>query len=194
METDRELIEAFKKGDQEAFAQLITKYKQTVFRAIYSLVPRQAEADDLAQEVFLQVYDSIDSYKYKSAFSTWLYRITVNKCYYELRKKKRHVSLEAELSDTAGKHEGEALKMKDLLVDDQESAEDRMINKETQELVRKLLGTLPEKYRMILTLKEIENLSYLEIARIMDISMDKVKVWLFRARLQLREKLLPYYQ
>jgi RNA polymerase sigma-70 factor (ECF subfamily) len=186
MNEDFSLLESFKKGDHRAFERLVAKYKVTVFNTIYSMVRDAHEADDIAQEVFLKIYFSAGSFKYKSSFSTWLYRITVNKCLDSLRKRKnKTISLDSELN------EGEFLKIRDVLQSNEKNVEEKMIGKELQETVRKILSSLPKKYCLILTLKEIENLSYKEIAQIMNISINKVKIWLFRARQKLKEKLGP---
>ena len=87
MEEDLELLGRFKKGDQHAFEFLVRKYKSTVFNTIYSIIGNTQEADDITQEVFLSVYTKAGSFKGESSFSTWLYRITVNKCVDELRKR-----------------------------------------------------------------------------------------------------------
>lgn len=188
MDEDIELLESFKQGNHQAFERLVTKYKVIVFNTIYSTVGDIQEADDIAQEVFLKVYYSAKSFKYKSLFSTWLYRITVNKCIDELRKKKRNrfISLESE----SGKKE--LLKMSNILQSHQENVEEKVAGKELQESIQKTLNSLPEKYRLILTLKEINSLSYKEMAQVMNVSINKIKIWLFRARKKLKEKLEPF--
>ncbi len=189
MDEDIELLESFKKGSQQAFERLVSKYKVMVFNTIYSIGGNINEADDIAQDVFIKVYCSAASFKYKSLFSTWLYRITVNKCIDELRKKKnKSISLESELN-----HE-ESLKLKDVLQSYHDNVEEEIARKEMQDIIHKVLNSLPEKYRLILTLKEIEKLSYKEIAQIMNISINKVKIWLFRSRGELKEKLEPFVE
>ncbi len=191
MNEDFELIRAFKKGNSKAFEELVHKYKDRVFNTIYSITGMPDQADDITQEVFIKVYYSLGSFKYKSSFSTWLYRITVNKCLDTLRKNQKRtkiISLESELSLK------ESMKLKDVLDIKEENLEDKMIRKELQNTIQKILNAIPEKYRVIFTLKEIEHLSYDEISKVMNISIDKVKVWLFRARQKLKEKLEPVYR
>ena len=189
MDNDIDYLEAFKKGNHQAFEKLVSKYKDIVFNRAYSIVGNIHEADELSQEVFLQVYYSAGSFKYKSSFSTWLYRVTVNKCLNELRKKKkRTVSLEDELN------EEEELKIKDVLRSSEESIENKMLREEQRKIIRKILSSLPEKYRLILTLNNIENLSYKEISEELGISIDRVKIWLYRARQKLKERLEPLYK
>jgi len=188
MEEDFELLAKFKKGDQQAFELLVRKYKTTVFNTIYSIMGNAQEADDIAQEVFLKVYTKADSFKGESSFSTWLYRITVNRCVDELRRRKNKIiSYETEFNQE------EKLKLKDVLVSGENDITEKLRQEELQDIVQKAMNSLPEKYRIILTLKEIEGLSYKEISQIMKISLAKVKIWLFRARQKLKGKLAFLY-
>jgi len=188
MEEDFELLAKFKKGDQQAFELLVRKYKTTVFNTIYSIMGNAQEADDTAQEVFLKVYTKADSFKGESSFSTWLYRITVNRCVDELRRRKNKIiSYETEFNQE------EKLKLKDVLASRENDITEKLRQKELQDIIQKAMNSLPEKYRIILTLKEIEGLSYKEISQIMKISLAKVKIWLFRARQKLKGKLAFLY-
>lgn len=188
MEEDLELLGKFKKGDQHAFEFLVRKYKITVFNTIYSIIGNTQEADDIAQEVFLKVYTKAGSFKGESSFSTWLYRITVNRCIDELRRRNNKIiSYETEFG------EEEKLKLKDVLASKETDITEELTQKELQDIIQKAMNSLPEKDRIILTLKEIEGLSYNEIAQIMKISLGKVKIWLFRARQKLKEKLAFLY-
>ncbi|TET25795.1 MAG: sigma-70 family RNA polymerase sigma factor [Candidatus Aminicenantes bacterium] len=188
MEEDFELLAKFKKGDQQAFELLVRKYKTTVYNTIYSIIGNAQEADDIAQEVFLKVYTKADSFKGKSSFSTWLYRITVNRCVDELRRRKNKIiSYETEFNQE------EKLKLKDVLASRENDITEKLRQKELQDIIQKAMNSLPEKYRIILTLKEIEGLSYKEISQIMKISLAKVKIWLFRARQKLKGKLAFLY-
>jgi len=188
MEEDFELLAKFKKGDQQAFELLVRKYKMTVYNTIYSIMGNAQEADDIAQEVFLKVYTKADSFKGESSFSTWLYRITVNRCVDELRRRKNKIiSYETEFNQE------EKLKLKDVLASRENDITEKLRRKELQDIIQKAMNSLPEKYRIILTLKEIEGLSYKEISQIMKISLAKVKIWLFRARQKLKGKLAFLY-
>ncbi|MCL2485825.1 MAG: RNA polymerase sigma factor [Endomicrobia bacterium] len=182
MFSDIQLIKLTKDGHLNAFESIITKYKDKVFNIAFSFTSNYSESDDIAQNVFLKVYSNLDSFEEKSAFSTWLYRITVNECYNGLKKRKKNtISLETEV---AGK---EDISLKDVLADPKADLEKNSLSVETQNIIRKALQELPEKYRMIVTLRDIEDISYEEIAQIMKISDAKVKVWLFRARNKLKE-------
>lgn len=188
MEEDFELLAKFKKGDRQAFELLVRKYKTTVFNTIYSIMGNAQEADDTAQEVFLKVYTKADSFKGESSFSTWLYRITVNRCVDELRRRKNKIiSYETEFNQE------EKLKLKDVLASRENDITEKLRQKELQDIIQKAMNSLPEKYRIILTLKETKGLSYKEISQIMKISLAKVKIWLFRARQKLKGKLAFLY-
>jgi len=188
MHEDTELLELSRQGDHEAFRQLVIRYKGRVFNAIYSVMGDAAESEDIAQEVFLKVYRYLGSFRHKSSFFTWLYRITVNECMDRLRKKSR----EKTVSLHAGLSREEQLKIEDVLQDKKQGAEDEMTGKELRGIVMKILGELPEKYRLILTLREIEGMSYDEIAQAMGISVACVRITLFRAREKLKEKIEGY--
>lgn len=182
MDEDFKFIEAFKHGDQQAFTALVTKYSNKVFARIYSIMDDANEADDIAQEVFLHVFYSLNSFRGKSLFSTWLYRITVNECLQVLRKRKnKPFSIETALN------ENEHLKLQDILKSNEENAENKLLREERERLAMKLLKALPDRFRVVLTLRKMEGLSYREIAENMGISVNTVKVWLFRARMKLKE-------
>ncbi len=184
---DIELLESFKKGDTQAFEQLVVKYKDKISKTVYSIINNAQDVDDVVQDVFLIVYESVHSFKGKSLFSTWLYRVTVNRCFYELKKRKnKFLSIEHNLNGN------NTLNISDVLRSHEQNIVDKMVNDEIRETIHKVLDTLPEKYRVIFILKNINGLSYKEISETMNISMDKVKVWLFRARQQLEDKLKPF--
>ncbi|MCL2334506.1 MAG: sigma-70 family RNA polymerase sigma factor [Endomicrobia bacterium] len=182
MLSDSELVRFSKDGRLEAFESLITKYKDRVYNIAFSFCANAAESDDIAQSVFVKAYANIGSFEEKAAFSTWLYRITVNECYTALKKRRTNVlSLDAEISNA------EDISLADILADAKADIEKAMVSSETQNMMRKSITELPDKYRIILTLRDIEDMSYEEISRIMKISQDKVKVWLFRARNKLKQ-------
>ncbi|AKL98717.1 RNA polymerase sigma factor [Endomicrobium proavitum] len=182
MLNDTQLVRLAKEGQIAAFESLITKYKDKVFNIAFSYTANYAASDDIAQNVFVKVYLNLSSFQEKAAFSTWLYRITINECFNGLKKerKKNTVSLESEISGQ------ENILLKDTLADPNADIEQKFISSETQKLIRSALLKLSDKYRMILTLRDIEDISYEDIAKIMKISDAKVKVWLFRARRKLK--------
>jgi len=190
MNTEAKLIKLIEAGDEQAFVSLVRRYKTQVYSVSYSILGSREDADEISQDVFIKVHDSLHKFNGKSSFSTWLYRITVNKCRDALRKRKRkkEISMETDISGQEG------LKLKDVLESEQKSADELMRDKELQEIVRTAIGTLPEKYRIAITLKEIEHLSYAEIADVMKVTVHNVKVILFRARVKLKERLRFLYE
>lgn len=190
MNTETKLIERIKAGDEQAFVSLVRRYKTQVYSVSYSILGNREDADEISQDVFIKVYDSIDKFNGKSSFMTWVYRITVNKCRDALRtrKRKKEISMENDISGQEG------LKLKDVLENEQKSADEMIRDKELQAAVQKVINALPDKYRIVVTLKEIEHLSYAEIADVMKVAVHNVKVMLFRARGKLKERLRFLYE
>lgn len=181
MEENR-LVEQSKQGDEEAFGVLVKKYKTKVFNLAYSFTKDRETADDLAQEVFIKVYYALEKFKFKSGFGTWLYRIAVNHLKDHLRKhaKERHISLEA-LGREPSLSEDEIKKKEKA----QEVAD-------RKKLLYQALRSLPEKYQVILSLRDIQGHSYEEIAGILKLSPGTVDSRLHRARKMLRKKIAPF--
>lgn len=178
-DTDEALIARVNGGDQHAYAELVRRHHARVFGLCVSLVG-PAAAEDAAQEVFLKAYGRLSDFRGDSAFSTWLYRVASNHCLDLLRKegRRRSESLEA-----LTEREGARLERLFAAPDDaQRSAEEA-------DLVRRVLAVLPEDYRVILTLREIEGLEYKELMEALDCSMDSVKAKLQRARRSFRDAL-----
>jgi RNA polymerase sigma-70 factor (ECF subfamily) len=179
---DRELVERTRQGQQDAFETLVRKYEAKVYHLAYGFVQDRAAADDLAQEIFLKVYLSLEKFHFRSGFGTWLYRLAVNHIKDHLRKtaRKREVSLDdvAEVAFSAAD---------DIL----EREQDR-IRDDRRKAVLKVLETLPPKYRVILTLRDVEGLPYENIAETLQISPGTVDSRLHRARKMLLKKMTPY--
>lgn len=179
---DKDLVQLSQKGDDEAFGMLVSKYKTKVFNLAYSVTQNQEMADDLAQEIFIKTYMAVPKFRFKSQFGTWLYRISVNHIRDFLRKKgkMKEISLE-DVSESRIPHDNEALKR-----------EKETENEQRRTLVFKVIETLPEKYRVILTLRDIQGIPYGEIASILKISPGTVDSRLHRARKILRKKISPF--
>ncbi|MBI2070948.1 MAG: sigma-70 family RNA polymerase sigma factor [Elusimicrobia bacterium] len=170
---DFEIIRRVRSGQQELFALLIKKHQGDVFGLCCSLLSDQTEAQDAAQEIFLKAYRAFGSFREDSSFATWLYRIGVNHCRDLLRAKSRRKT--ESLDHLMERH---AQKIERLLSDSVANAR----SAEDAELIERLLSALPEDYRIILTLREAQGLSYQEIAETLDCSLDAVKARLRRAR------------
>ena len=180
---EKELVRQSKEGNEEAFASLVKKYKTKVFNLAWSLTRDRETADDLAQEAFIKAYISLPKFQFKSEFGTWLYRITVNHVKDYLRKKSKMSKMLFE-------------KMKEMpLVQESEmmKKEKEQISEQRRKLVRQGLQTIPEKYQIILSLRDIQGFSYEEITEILKISPGTVDSRLHRARKMLRKKLAPFF-
>jgi RNA polymerase sigma-70 factor (ECF subfamily) len=179
---ENQLVEQSKQGDEEAFGVLVKKYKTKVFNLAYSFTRDRETADDLAQEVFIKVYYALEKFKFQSGFGTWLYRIAVNHLKDYLRKhaKERHVSIEA-------------LGREPALSDDEIKKKERaQETADRKKLLYESLRSLPEKYQVILNLRDIQGHSYEEIAGILKLSPGTVDSRLHRARKILRKKIAPF--
>ncbi len=179
---ERELVEQSRAGNQEAFADLVKRYKTKVFNLAFSFTRDQAVADDLAQEVFIKAYFGLPKFRFQSEFGTWLYRITVNHVRDYLREKSKMSRVPFDdLRQTPSSQEDEITKKEQAQTAEQQ-----------RKLVLQSLQTLPEKYQVIITLRDIRGFSYEEISRILKISPGTVDSRLHRARKMLRKKIEPF--
>jgi len=180
-QADRELVRDAQKGVESAFEELVKRHQQKVLGLVNSILRRREDVEDVAQQVFLKAYVSLKKFDQRAAFSTWLYKITVNECWDYLRKKKvRPLTYEADMSE-------EQLSQINGAGDEEclpQSPEERA---EVRELLEWLLGKLSEPDRQLLVLKEMEGFSVQELAEILDLNVNTVKVRLFRARSRLMD-------
>jgi RNA polymerase sigma-70 factor (ECF subfamily) len=181
------LMLKFKQGDKSAFSGLLDKYHRPVINIIYRMIGDSHAADDLAQEVFMRVYNSSRNYQPTAKFSTWIYRIAMNLCLNELRRRKKRIF---SLDENIPTQEGE-VKI-EIAEKDKDLPRDELAKKELQDIVKKAIESLPENQRMAVLLRRYENLSYEEIAKTMNCSVSAVKSLLNRAKESLKEKLRPY--
>lgn len=184
---DAKLIKAFKGGDKAAFDKLVLKHKNKLFNLCYRFLGDYQEANDSAQETFIKIYESLKKFRFQSTFSTWLYRIAVNTCKNKLkssayRQKKRMVSL-----DNPGSPDKSQPAME--IQDETYSPVKELEKKERIRMVQEAINTLPTEQKEVVTLRDIEGLSYEEIVEITGFNLGTVKSRLARARLDLRKKL-----
>lgn len=184
---ERELITLLKKKDREAFKIIVETWQDMVYNTAVGLLQNAEDAEDTAQEVFMQVYDSITTFKEESKFSTWLYRITVSKSLDLIRKKKRKKRF-AFIQSLYGKND-------DLMIDPPDFFHPgvNLENKENAAILFKGIEKLPINQKTAFTLNKIENLSYHEIGDIMNLSDSAVDALLQRAKKNLQVSLKEYY-
>ncbi len=176
------LIRRAAQGDAVAFDRLVELYSPRVYSLAYRLVDNPDDAQDIAQESFIRVYHALPRYKGEAAFSTWLYRIVTNACYDELKRRRRRPQPFTERENDDDDSRAEALP-------GGESPEDAALRRERQQAVQQAITTLPEHFRMVLVLYDLQGCSYQEIADILRQNVGTVKSRLNRARNLLREKL-----
>jgi len=173
---DRELVRLAQTGDKEAFEELVRRHQHRVFAVAGGILRRREDVEDIAQQVFVKAYFSIKRFDQRAAFSTCLYKITVNECWDLLRKKKvRPLLYESDLSEEQNQQFSAAEKF-------ESGAQDVSDKLEAQQRIEILLQGLDERDRMMLILKEVEGFAIEEIAEILDLNANTVKVRLFRAR------------
>jgi RNA polymerase sigma-70 factor (ECF subfamily) len=181
---DNLLIEQCLKGQQGSFSELIDKYKNLVFNLAYRMTYNLQDAEDISQEVFIRVYKSLYNFNPNYKFSTWLYEMTLNLCRDRFRKGKiPSVSLDAPLKEDDQKD------FSSIIPDKQNNPEDIIMGVEQSNFINALIASLPPKYREVIILRHLRDLSYEEMSKILNISLGSVKSRLFRARELLKNKL-----
>lgn len=166
--TDKELVRMAKKGDTEAYSELVRRHQQVVYNLSYRYMRNTALAEDMAQEAFLKGFRLLKGFRGDCSFSTWMYRVTGSVCLTEIARRKRRNETEM-LPHHGGSVEAVDVQKKDMA-----------------ETVRRCVTRLPEKYATIVTLYYLKEMSYDEIAEIVEIPLGTLKTWMYRARKELR--------
>ena len=187
--SDEELVERFGAGDEESFKMLVERYQDRVYHIVYGIVGNKEEAEDLSQEVFLRVYRFLHRFKGKSRFYTWLYRLTVNVCLSAKRKRKNEPAKIFSLANPSEHGDGSG---EIELADESLSPWKILQNREMAEKIKSAINSLSEVLKSTFVLREFEELSYEELARVFQCSRGTIKSRLSRAREQLRRKIEPY--
>jgi RNA polymerase sigma-70 factor (ECF subfamily) len=184
---DAALMMRVKQGDTEAFALLVNKYKQPIINLVYRMLRDLTEAEDLAQNVFVQVYKSAPRYQVSSKFSTWLFTIAKNLCLNEIRRRSRHP---ADSIDATRPDDDQPLHQ----FEDKKSFQppENLLQGELQHKVEEALAELPENQRVAILLCRQDELSYEEIAKVLGCSLSATKSLIHRARETLKARLKPY--
>lgn len=188
--SDPPLRESMVGKEPLSFEEVVEKYHQKVFNLVYRYLNDYDEAQDLTQDTFVRAYQSWATFRGESQVYTWLYRIALNLCHNRLKQLKRRQRVEAESLDQPleGESEDMAREVPDLTL----SPERLVENKELQQVLRRAIRQLPEDYKQVIILRDIEGFSYSEIAKITGSSLEAIKSRLFRARTALKDLLRPY--
>ena len=185
-DADWQLVERVQRGDKQAFDLLVAKYQRKLFRLLSRLIRDPAEIEDVAQEAFIKAYRALPNFRGESAFYTWLYRIAINtaKNYLVAQGRRAPTQTEAEIEDAENFEDGDSLRTEDT--------PDRMLlSKQVAEAVNRAIERLPEELRTAIVLRELEGLSYDEIAESMNCPIGTVRSRIFRAREAVAEELRP---
>ena len=185
-EADLQLVERVQSGDREAFGLLVSKYQRKLLRLVMRLVRDPAEAEDVTQETFIKAYRALPNFRGESAFYTWLYRIGVNTAKNWLVAHGRRMPVMSEIVDD----ESEGIEEGVLLRDD-ETPDRVLMSRQIGETVNAAMEALPDDLRTAISLREIEGLSYEEIAQVMDCPIGTVRSRIFRAREAIAARLKP---
>ncbi|MBK8335557.1 MAG: RNA polymerase sigma factor RpoE [Sterolibacteriaceae bacterium] len=185
-EVDQQLVERAQRGDKQAFGLLVSKYQRKLVRLLSRLIRDSAEVEDVAQEAFIKAYRALPSFRGESAFYTWLYRIGINtaKNYLVSQGRRAPTTTEFDSEEAESFDDGEQLR-------DINTPERMLQSKQIGETVNSAMDALPEELRTAIALREIEGLSYEEIAGIMDCPIGTVRSRIFRAREAIADKLRP---
>jgi RNA polymerase sigma-70 factor (ECF subfamily) len=184
-EIDQQLVERAQRGDKRAFDLLVVKYRRKLARLLSQFIRDAAEVEDVTQETFIKAYRSLSSFRGDSAFYTWLYRIGINAAKNFLVAQKRRASTTInEFDIEAAENFEEGSQLREL-----NTPENELMSKQIAQTVHQALQALPEELRSAITLREIEGLSYEEIASIMSCPTGTVRSRIFRAREAIADKL-----
>ena len=184
---ERELMQRVIAGETELFYELIQPYQRGVFLAAASILGNDADAEDVAQEAILKAYKNLTRFRQESKFSTWLIQIAINEAKMKLRKARRHLyeSLDCGQQTDDGDY------IPSDFADWREIPSEALEQRELREALNRALKSLPEKYRTVLVLRDVQQMSIAETAKVLGISEENVKTRTSRARLQMRDLMAP---
>jgi RNA polymerase sigma-70 factor, ECF subfamily len=182
-----ELIQRVKEGNVEAFYELVRPFERAVYLAALSLLKNDADAEEVAQEAVLKAFKNLPRFRQEAKFSTWLIQIAINEAKMKLRKDRRH--LYESLDEGPQNDEGDYIPRD--FADWREIPSEALEQKRLREALTKALNSLPEKYRTVLILRDVQQLNISETAQVLGLSEANVKTRLSRARLQMRDALAP---
>jgi len=187
--SDIELINLALNGDQQAYREILKKYRTPLYNLLFRMVRNKMETEDLVQEAFIKAFTSLSTFNDEYAFSTWLYKIAINNCIDHFRKKRlKTYSIDKPIDSKDGEISRE-------FPDPTYRPDTTLLSKEKDKMIEEAIQNLPEKYRISILLRHKEDKSYEEISQILNIPLGTVKARIFRARemlkKQLKNKLFP---
>ncbi|HLX56669.1 MAG TPA: sigma-70 family RNA polymerase sigma factor [Ktedonobacteraceae bacterium] len=180
---DQQLVTSSKHGDQDAFAQLVRRYQRRIFNLVYRMLQQYEEASEITQETFLAAWQGLPSFRGDARFATWLYRIAYNCALKQLEVRKRDKALQVALQAE------QALESRGQIYHAHQHAAAQLDEHERQAFVQEHLSYLPAKYRAVLILRHLQDMTYEEMAEILTMPVGTIKTHLFRARNLLKERL-----
>ena len=192
-----QLVERIRSGDYSAFEELVARFERKVYALALKLTGNQADAEEIAQDVFLTIYQKLDSFRGESALSSWIYRVTANAAFMKLRDRRKRRSTSYEEQATSAAAEDQDLPGVTATFpqgDWSAQADEQLEAGELGEQLKDAIARLPEKFKLIFLLKDVQGLSNEEIGEIVNMSVPAVKSRLHRARLFLREELQKHVE
>ncbi len=190
IDSEDQIIQRVKSGDQNAFCELVEKYKERAINIAFSFCRNHEDTKDVSQEAFIRAFKTINSFRSESRFYTWFYRILINLCKDYLRRKMKNKAISANI-----KVSGETNEEKDIFevtASGDPGPSEKLLNKELGEHLTEALNSLPEQQKRVFTLKNIHGLKINEIAEIIKCAEGTIKAHLFKATLNLQERLAAY--
>lgn len=182
---DHEIITRLLAGEKDLYALIIRKYNQRLYRVAMSIINDETEAEDIMQTAYIKAYENLEKFEFRAVFSTWLTRILINESLLRLKKRKRSVIINEDVLNNE-------LYQQNTM--DEQTPDKKLFNSELKTVLEEAIRNLPEKYRTVFILREIENLNVAETQECLDLSESNVKVRLNRARTLLRDSLSNYYK
>jgi len=191
--TDEKLIELFiSSKDERAFEEIVNRYANQIYRLAFKITRDYYSAEEILQEVFLTLINKIDTFRGESKFSSWLYRVTANAAYMHLRAQKKYEN-DVSLEDYVPYDENGTLMGRIKAKDWSDKPDKALLSEEAMEIIEKAVNELPEPYRVVFHLRDVEGFSNQEVSEVLGLSVPALKSRLHRARLYLRDKLSDYF-
>lgn len=183
--SDNEIISRVLQGEKNLYASIVRRYNQRLYRVGMSIINDDTEVEDVMQIAYIKAYENLGKFAFKSAFSTWITRILINESLLKLRKRKQVLNITSEMIDNKISHNHQVDSQTPLM---------NVVNSELKVILEKAIQQLPEKYRTVFIMREIEDMNVAETRECLDLSEANVKVRLNRAKAMLKNSLAGYYQ